>query len=473
MVTELTFFVIGAILGGAAIAFIYHFKLQAALARAEADWAGAAEMNSRIPLLEAELKENEANTAQLAAVVTALKQSEAELKAKLEAERTFAEEKLALLNGAQEKLKDAFKGLSADALNSNNKAFLDLAKTALEKFHQNAHNDLNQRQKAIDDLVKPLKESLQKVDGKIAEIEEKRTSAYSELVQQVKSLENTNARLQTDTAQLVQALRAPQVRGRWGEIQLKRVVEMAGMLERCDFVQQDFVSTEDGRFRPDLVVKLPLGKNIVIDAKCPLQAYLDALSASDEATRLSNLKRHAKQVADHIAKLGAKGYWQQFEQTPEFVILFLPGETFFSAALEQDPSLIEAGVDKGILLATPTTLIGLLRAVAYGWRQEQLAENAQEISELGQELYERMRILSEHFANIGSNLDGAVDAYNKTVGSLEGRVLVTARKFKELGAGSEKEIPRIAQIEKAARRIQAPEVLPLLAADETSSNGAN
>ena len=422
--------------------------------------AQLATLHERIAGQERQLVEGRSALAQAAAEATQQQQEAiaaqariAELSARIEEERKAGIEKLALLEEARSKLADAFKALSAEALNVNNQAFLHLARTHLEKFQEGARGDLEQRQKAIDQLVQPLKESLTKVDGRIHDLEKARTDAYGRLDQHLTTLLETQKSLKQETDNLVKALRAPTVRGRWGEIQLRRVVEMAGMVNFCDFVEQESVTTDGGRLRPDLIVKLPNRKNIVVDAKAPLQAYLEALEAQDETQRRGHLVDHARQIRDHLQKLSAKAYWDQFQPTPEFVVLFLPGETFFAAALEQDPSLIEFGVDKRVLLATPTTLIALLRAVAYGWRQEQLAENAQQISQLGKEMYERLVVLADHFGNVGKGLDRAVDSYNKAVASLDSRVLVSARKFKELGAYSERDLETPPVVEKTPRAI--------------------
>ena len=404
--------------------------------------------------LEARLGESGAECRALRDDVTRLRTEEA----------TYAT-RLDELQQAQSRLREAFQSLSGDALRQNSEAFLQLARAELEKVTAGARTDLAGREKAIHDLLAPIRDGLAKYDAKIAEIEQARATTFGALGSQLEMVTRASESLRGETQRLVQALRAPAVRGRWGEIQLKRVVELAGMLEHCDFTTQESVaaSSGDGRLlRPDMTVRLPNGRTIVVDSKVPLEAYLDASECGDDARRRELLGHHARQIRSHVEGLSRKSYWEQFGgASPEFVVLFLPGEVFFSAALEHDPALIEHGVGERVILATPTTLIALLKAVSYGWRQEAVTRNALEIGRLGKELYERLATLGGHFGDVGRGLSRAVTSYNRAVGSLESRVMVTARRFEGLGVSVPDDLVEIAPVEATPREIQAPELRAL------------
>jgi DNA recombination protein RmuC len=413
----------------------------------------------QLPEVKLRLQEKEVEISTLLDQLSALKTRVKELETLLDSERKLSAEKLALLADATEKLKDAFNALSAEALKSNNQTFLQLAQSTLEKFQAEAKGDLEQRQKAVEVLVAPVRETLEKYNQQIHAIENSRQEAYGRLTEQVQSLLSSQQLLQKETGNLVKALRTPHVRGRWGEFTLRRVVELAGMSEHCDFYEQPTVEAENGKLRPDMVVHLPAGKTIVIDSKVPLHAYLEAQEAGNEDSRRACLEAHVRQIQSHIQRLSSKAYWDQLEVSPEFVIMFIPGEAFYTAAIELRPQLFEDGVSQRVIIATPANLIPLLLTVGYGWRQEAIARNAQVISELGKTLYDRVATLAGYFDELGRSLDKSVSAYNKFVGSLESRVLVAARRFKELGATTQNEIVELETIDKTSRQIQAGELV--------------
>ncbi|MFA5910978.1 MAG: DNA recombination protein RmuC [Vicinamibacterales bacterium] len=369
----------------------------------------------------------------------------------------------------QDQLRESFEALAAATLKSSTDEFLKLADQKIGNVSKEAALDLGRRQQELGSLVGPIKDTLIQVDAKLKEVEKSRVDDSASMRTMLSLVGQTQQQLQQETQNLVRALRSPGVRGRWGEVQLRKVVELAGMMEHCDFDEQPTVFTESGRLRPDLIINLPGGRSIVVDAKAPLEAFLDAQGASDDGVRSGKLADHVRQVKDHVTKLGAKAYWDQFPASPEMVVLFLPAEAIYMAALEQDALLIDYGVTRNVIIASPLTLIALLRAAAFGWKQERLTINAEEISRLGKALHESIATMADHFEDLRKRMDGTFSTFNRVVGSFENNVLVKARRFRELGAGSAKEIPLIDPLETVARKLDAPTQQGLLDSEETEA----
>ena len=369
----------------------------------------------------------------------------------------------------QDHLREAFQALAASTLRSTTDEFLKLADQKIGNVHREAAIDLTRRQQELGTLVSPIKDTLQQVDAKLKEVEKTRIDDSANMRSLLGLVGHTQQQLQQETQNLVRALRSPGVRGQWGEVQLKKVVELSGMLEHCDFDQQPTIFAESGRLRPDMTINLPGGRTIVVDAKAPLEAFLDAQGAAEEGIRSGKLADHVRQVKDHVSKLGAKSYWDALPSSPELVILFLPAEAIYMAALERDSALIDYGVKQNVLIASPLTLIALLRAASYGWKQERLTINAEEISRLGKALHESVATMAEHLEDLRKRMDGTFSTFNKVVGSFENNVFVKARRFRELGAGSVKEIPLVEPLETVARKVDLPVQQGLLDSEETKA----
>ena len=433
--------------------------LFAAISAAAIAWTIAAER--RAADLRRSLAETGAALATARASLTDAQRAHAALEASFDAERRSAAEKLALLGQARDALKESFAAVSADLLAQNNQRFLELAKEKLGEFQTTATGDLDARRKAIAELVQPLRDSLTKVDARLQDVDRERATSHAVLGEQLRSLMHAQVALQSETGRLARALRSPNVRGQWGELQLRRVLEAAGMLEGSHFEIKETVHGEEGRLTPDVIVRLPGGRNVVVDAKVPLTAYLDAVECDDDSQREVKLRDHARQLKDHIVRLGNKAYWAHFQPAPDIVVMFVPGEALLSAALQQDTSLLEFSMNRGVMLASPLTLMALLRAIAYGWQQEKIARSALEISELGRQLYDRIARLAEHFEGVGKSLAKAVTSYNSAVGTLETRVLVTARRLKDKGVMTAEDLPDLETIDQAPRPLGAPQLTGL------------
>ena len=461
----IVYIILGILIGGLVVWFLAKARLQGLYAKQIGDLQVSysnqiTDLEKRASGAEARVEELRQQVGQKVSEISQVRKelevettSKVEAFTRLEESQKGLEEQKALIETMKAEMTDTFNALSSAALKSSSEDFLRLASEHLGKVVAETKGKLGEHQVAIDGLIKPLHEALKRYEEQVRLIEESRHKAYGSLEEQLRSLASTHEQLQKETSNLVSALKKPQVRGRWGEITLRRVAELSGMSAHCDFTEQISVETESGRLRPDMLVHLPMEREIVVDAKVSLDAYLDALSALTEDERKAKLEKHAQQVRAHMNKLGSKEYWTQFKQSPEFVVLFIPGESFLSSALDVDGTLIEDGIQKRVIIATPTTFIALLRAIAYGWRQEQITKNAQEISTLGKELYERIYTVVKHFIDIGSAIGKAMDSYNKVVGSMELRVLPSVRKFKELGVTSAEEIPALEQITRIPRSL--------------------
>jgi len=457
---EVLWLIVGLAAGAGAAWFLVAARARAVgLAQASDAEARLGAAEGRLLELRARVEVQDRDLLELRGALDGERQTRVRAETQLEEEKRNVAEQRKLVEDARQNLSETFKALSSDALKGNSQAFLELAKQSLATVVADAKGDLGKRKEAIDGLVKPLGESLHRYQSLLRDVETKREKAYGGLREQIDSLIHTQRQLEKETGDLVSALRRPQVRGRWGEMTLRRVVELAGMSDRCDFSEQVSVESDSGRLRPDMIVHLPGDREIVVDSKVSLDAYLNAISADTEDQRTQQLTRHAAQIRQHMEQLATKSYWEQFQRAPDLVVMFIPGESFFGTALEYDRRLLEDGMAKRVVLATPTTLIALLRAVAYGWRQEQIAKNAQAISELGKDLYDRLRTLSQHLVAMGRGLARANEAYNKAVGSMETRVFPAGRRFKELGVSVGPDIPEVAPLDVVPRVLNAPELV--------------